>query len=128
MSVADIVSDTASGGHAYEGRIITVSGIVEKKFTVTDGLTLITDTDKISFIVASTATQAQAYTVGQSYEIPLYIQDQSPSRDVDFNIIPDKYYIFSYIARNTTPIDVSFATLIADAKNLNQRYQGMLLG
>ena len=127
VSVADIVADTSTGGHAYEGRIITVSGPVQKLLSTTSGVTLLTDNDNISFIVVGTEAQMQGYVAGRSYEIPLYIQDQSPSRDVDFNIIPDKYFIFSYIARNTTPIDVSFATLIADAKTLNQRYQGHVI-
>ena len=127
-SVADIVSDTAIGGHSYEGRILNVSGTVRSKFTRTDGFTLETDTDDtVWFIVSATAAQTAIYSVGDSYDLSLYIHDQAPRRDIDFNVIPGKYHIFSNIVVDAPPIDVKFDTLIADAQTLNQRYQGRVV-
>ena len=128
-TLAEIVSDTAAGGTAYHQRFVTVSAVIEENFTITgtsDGLTLETGNESVTFFVSSYGTRerSQGYLIGETYDLTLFITEQSPdthNNDGSFNV-------WSHLAlHGDTPQVVLAETLLADARSGNQRHQGRVV-
>lgn len=136
-TLAEIVSDTAAGGTTYNGRFVNVTGEVKENFTLdpnsrSEALTLQSGNDKITFFVISWGVpdNLKDYQIGETYGFPVFIANQSPSlvsNDAGDLVESEdgEYNVWGHLAlpgRNAEV--VSPATLRADARVDNQRYQG----
>ena len=137
-TLADIVSDTAAGGTAYNGLFVSVTGEVEDNFVLrssdSEGLTLQSGNDSVTFFVLSRGQpdNVREYPVGETYVFSLFIAEQSPSLiiDADGNLVEaeDQWNVWGHLALDgNDPPGVSPETLIADARSENQRYQGRVV-
>ena len=136
-TLAEIVSDTAAGGTAYNGRFVSVTGVVQKNFTLdpdssSEGLTLQSGSNKITFFVISWGVpdNLMDYQIGETYDFPVFIAKQRPSLVLNDagDIVESEdgeYNIWGHLALQGSDAEVvSAATLRADARVDNQRYQG----
>ena len=116
--ISDIVSDTSSGGSAYEGQILTITGTVKETFSSSEAITLESDDDSVTFFVISWGTpeRLSEYEVGETYDFDVYIQDQAESSTAgNYNVWTDLVY-------SAEAETVSLDTLIANAKSGDQQY------
>ena len=123
VTVADIVADTNTGGSAYEGQIHTITGVVKSIFDQSDGMTLQSGNNNVTFFVLmyGRPERKSTYEVGQSYDFQLYIHDQALS------INDGSYNVWTHLVSNAEPQAVTIATLNTHAKNSNQQYQGSII-
>ena len=139
-TLAEIVSDTAAGGTAYNGRFVNVTGEVKENFTLnpdssSEALTLQSGNDKITFFVISWGVpdNLRDYQIGETYDFPVFIAQQSPSlvsNDTGDLVESEdgEYNIWGHLALPGRDAEVvSPATLRADARVDNQRYQGRVV-
>ena len=139
-TLAEIVSDTAAGGTAYNGRFVNVTGEVKENFTLdpdssSEALTLQSGNDKITFFVISWGVPDNLtdYQIGETYGFPVFIAKQSLSlvlNDTGDLVESEdgEYNVWGHLARHGSEAEVvSPATLRADARVNNQRYQGRVV-
>lgn len=131
--LAEIVADTEAGGTAYQGRFVTVKATIEENFTITgdtsDGMTIETGNDLITFFVSSWGTRErlQGYEIGETYDLTLFIAEQKLSANHDLNNDFSRSIWSHYAPDGADPVVVSPQTLLADATAGNQRYQGRVV-
>ena len=138
--LAEIVSDTAAGSTTYNGRFVSVPGEVEQNFTLdpdssSEGLTLQSGNDKITFFVISWGVpdNLKGYQIGETYDFPVFIAKQSPSLVLNDagDLVENEdreYNVWGHLALHGRDSEVvSSATLRADARVDNQRYQGRVV-
>ena len=119
VSVSEIVSDTAGGGSAYEGQLITLTGTVSEKLSSGETLLIETENNNVLFFVRSwgNAHRVTDFEVGESYTFSLYIQDQATSAGTDWS-----FNVWSDIVANAEPEAVTLDTLSSNAKTGDQQY------
>ena len=130
-TLAEIVSDTAAGGTAYNGRFVNISGVVEDNYSLNgnaNGLTLKTDNELITFFVLTFGQPELLadYENGQTYDFHLFIAEQELSANHDLNNDFSRN-VWGHLVQNTDPVVVAPQTLLADARAANQRYQGRVV-
>ena len=135
-TLAEIVSDTAAGGTAYNGRFVSVTGEVKANLTLTgtsEGLTLQSGNESVTFFVIAWGNRDNLtqYQVGETYDFSLFIAESTPAlttgADVSVVESDEKYSVFGHLAHGISPQVVSTETLLADARSGNQRYQGRVV-
>ena len=109
-TLADIVSDVASGGTRYSNKIVTIVGVVESAFE-SGTRTLVTNNDDVTFYIAnrSDASLLAGYQEGKSYTFTLYIAGIS-TPDEDF----DWYAVWGRLPKNNEINSVIFADIVSN--------------
>ena len=125
VTISDIVSDTDTGGSAYEGQILTLNATIRSVFQVSDGMTLVSGNDNVTFFVASYGTRERLadYQADEEHTLTLYIHEQAP--DTINN--DGSYNVWTHLVANAEAETVTIGTLNAHAKAENQEYQGSVI-
>ena len=112
VTLDDIVSDVASGGTTYTGKIVTMTATVAldaSAFESKSAVTLVTNNEDVIFFIVSRDNPAKLanYKEGLSYTFDLFIRQIEPP-------LPSfpEYAVWADIP--TEKVSVDFSTLVAD--------------
>ena len=122
VSLADIVSDVASGGTRYSNKTVTFPAVVEfdsSGFTNNGFITLITNNRKVAFYVQSVEdpSKVASYQEGISYTFTVFVEQIGQPSEA----FPS-YSVLTTILENDGVLSVSLANLVSDAISGNRRY------
>ena len=123
-TVAVIVANTVAGGKQFEGKVVEVAAVIRSVDADNEWLTLQTNDDNIAFFVSAygdilEGTLKKTYTVGSTYTLQLYIEEQEP------DAVLNQKNIWSYPVEDIVKTDVN--TIIADTVASGKQFEGKIV-